>query len=349
MKKRLALLVLLMAFAMIIAACGGGTDGENADNNGDGQETTDSNGTNDVTEEETATEAIDLLMGTGSQGGTYFPLGAEMANVWNNNIEGLNVTSTESGASVENIAKISRGEFDLGMAVNLPAVNAANGTGEFEGKKVENFAFIGHIYPEVMQVVTREATGVESIADLAGKRVAIGPPGSGTQAAARLILEAYGLEEGDYDAYQEGFGDASAKLQDGTIDASFGLLGLPSSGIDQLQASTGDVKFLEVTGDGLAYIEENSGYSGLTIQAGAYEWLEQDVQTISAFAVLVANTNTVDDNLAYQLAKVMIENADQNTHPQSNHTTKENALNGSNGLPIHPGAKKYYQEIGLMD
>ncbi|GIQ67345.1 TAXI family TRAP transporter solute-binding subunit [Xylanibacillus composti] len=291
----------------------------------------------------------DLLMGTGSQGGTYFPLGAEMANVWNNQIEHINVTSTESGASVENLAKISRGEFDLGMSVNLPAIDAYEGKGEFEGNPVENFAFIGHIYPEVMQIVSRESTGVETIADLAGKRVAIGPPGSGTQAAAKLILEAYGLQDGDYVAYQEGFGDAKAKLQDGTIDASFGLLGLPDAGIDELQAATRDVKFLEVTGDALAHIEANSGYSGFAISAGSYEWLEADAHTISAFAILVANTDTVDEDLAYELARVMIEHNGDNTHPQSSHTTQENALNGSNGLPIHPGAQKYYQEIGLMD
>ncbi len=291
----------------------------------------------------------DLLMGTGSQGGTYFPLGAEMANVWNEHIDSINVTSTESGASVENLAKISRGEFDLGMSVNLPAVDAYEGTGEFAGNAVDNFAFIGHIYPEVMQIVTREATGVATIADLAGKRIAIGPPGSGTQAAAKLILEAYGLTDSDYEAYQEGFGDAKSKLQDGTIDASFGLLGLPDAGIDELQAATKDVKFLEVTGDALTYIEENSGYSGLTIAAGSYEWLEADAHTVSAFAILVANTDTVDDELAYELAKVMIEKNADNTHPQSNHTTQQNALNGSNGLPIHPGAEKYYKEIGILD
>lgn len=345
MNKKLALLVLLLSFVMIVAACGGGTDNENTNADANGNE----GGTATETNDDTATETIDLLMGTGSQGGTYFPLGAEMANVWNNNIERVNVTSTESGASVENLAKISRGEFDLGMTVNLPAVDAFNGTGEFSGKKVENFAFIGHIYPEVMQVITREATGVKSIADLAGKKVAIGPPGSGTQAAAILILKAYGLEEGDYQAYQEGFGDAKSKLQDGTIDASFGLLGLPNAGINELQASTKDVKFLEITGDALAYIEENSGYSGLTISAGTYEWLEQDANTMSAFAVLVANTDTVDDDLAYQLAKVLIEKSNENTHPQSDFATKENALNGSKGLPIHPGAEKYYKEIGLMD
>lgn len=324
-------MLLLIAFALV-AACGGGDDDSVSEEN---KGTSDRGGT------------TDLLMGTGSQGGTYYPLGAEMANVWNNNIDNVNVTSTESGASVENLAKISNGEFDLGMTVNLPAYDALAGTGDFEGNQVDNFAFIGHIYPEVLQIVTRESTGINSIEDLRGKRVAIGPPGSGTQAAAKLVLEAYGLEEGDYEAYQEGFGDAKSKLQDGTIDASFGLLGLPDAGIDELQASVRDVKFLPLSDEATAYIEENSGYEAYTISAGSYEWLEEDIPAASAFAVLVANTDTVDDDLAYQLAKVMLEHADENTHPQARHMTQENALNGLGDLPLHPGAEKYYQEIGI--
>lgn len=338
MFRKKSLLALLFTLVLVIAtACGGGTD-ENEESTGtdDGTDGTGSSG-----------ETVDLLMGTGSQGGTYFPLGAEMANVWNANIDNVNVTSTESGASVENLAKISNGEFDLGMTVNLPAYDALEGTGDFEGQKVENFAYIGHIYPEVLQVVTRESTGINSIEDLKGKRIAIGPPGSGTQAATKIVLEAYGLKDGDYDAYQEGFGDAKAKLQDGTIDASFGLLGLPDAGIDELQASVNDVKLLEISAEAMKYIEENSGYSAFTIPAGSYEWQEEDVPAASAFAVLVANTDTVDDDMAYQLAKVMLEHADENTHPQARHMTEENALNGLGDLPLHPGAERYYQEIGI--
>ncbi|MEH7382917.1 TAXI family TRAP transporter solute-binding subunit [Bacillus sp. JJ1533] len=335
MLRKYSFLTLLLALVLVIAACSSdNTNGEDKD---------------DVGKDSGDKGTVDLLMGTGSQGGTYFPLGAEMANVWNKNIERVNVTSTESGASVENLAKISNGEFDLGMTVNLPAYDALNGTGDFEGKKVENFAFIGHIYPEVLQIITRESTGVETIADLKGKRIAIGPPGSGTQAATKAVLAAYGINDGDYDAYQEGFGDAKSKLQDGTIDASFGLLGLPDAGADELQASVGDVKFLEVTGDELKVVEESSGYTGYTIKAGSYEWLKEDVNAVSAFAVLVANTETVDDELAYQLAKVMIEKASENTHAQAAHMTKENALNGLGELPIHPGAEKYYKEVGILD
>lgn len=344
-KRKYGFLALLFAFLLLfVAACNSSeTEGNETSSNNDttqeGQNNTDGQ----------SQERIDLLMGTGSQGGTYFPLGAEMANVWNRNIDNVNVTSTESGASVENLAKIANGDFDLGMTVNLPAYDALAGKGDFEGRKVENFAFIGHIYPEVLQVVTRESTGIKSIADLKGKRIAIGPPGSGTQAATKAVLAAYGIQDGDYEAYQEGFGDAKSKLQDGTIDASFGLLGLPDAGIDELQASVGDVKFLEITGDALAYVEENTGYAGYTIKAGSYEWLENDVGTVSAFAILVANTDTVSDDIAYQLAKVMVEKSNENTHVQAQHMTLENALNGLGDLPIHPGAERYYKEVGVLN
>src|SRR5690606_36080612 len=142
--------------------------------------------------------------------------------------------------------------------------------------------------------------------------------------------------------------DAKAKLQDGTIDASFGLLGLPDSGINELQATTGDVKLLEISGKELEEIAEKTGYTPYTIEAGSYEWLNHNVSTVSAFAVLVANTDTVDEELAYQLAKIMIEKSDQNTHAQARHMTKENALYGLGNLPLHPGAEKYYKEVGIL-
>ncbi len=342
-KKKHGLIILLLALAMVVSACGGGGGA-----NQSGTEAP-SEGEQPANEETSSGEKVDLLMGTGSQGGTYFPLGQEMANVWNRNIENVNVTSTESGASVENLAKIGNGEFDLGMSVHIPALNAYNGTGDFEGRKIENFAFVGFIYPEVLQIITRESTGINSIADLKGKRVAIGPPGSGTQTIAKTVLAAYGITDADYTAYQEGFGDAKAKLQDGTIDASFGILGLPNAEIDELQVAVKDVKFLEITGDELAKIQEESGYQPFTIPAGSYEWLDHDVSTVSAYAILVANTDTVSDDVAYELAKVMFEKSDENTHPQARHMTPENALLGSEGLPIHPGAERYFKEAGIMN
>ncbi|GFZ92102.1 hypothetical protein GCM10010978_33010 [Compostibacillus humi] len=179
------------------------------------------------------------------------------------------------------------------------------------------------------------------------KGIAIGPPASETNSVSKLILEAYGIGEDDYQAYQEGFGDAADGVQDGNIDISIGILGLPAGSIESLQASTGDVKMLELSDDAISYIEENSGYVRYTIPQDSYDFLDSDIETVTAFAILMANTDTISEEVAYELAKSMVEHADQNTHAQSVHMTLENALNGAEGLPIHPGAKRYYEEQGL--
>ncbi|UFJ43414.1 TAXI family TRAP transporter solute-binding subunit [Brevibacillus humidisoli] len=341
MKKRFyGLVSLLLAVALIVSACGSGTGQQQA-----GGET----GTGGTAESQ-VDYRTDLQIGTGSTGGTYFPLGQEIANVLNDHVqvEGFNSSAVATGASVDNLAKIGRGELQLGLSVHLTAWNAVNGKGEFEGAAIKNVGFMGHIYPEVMQVVTLKSKGITSIADLKGKKVAIGPAGSGTQAAAKLVLEAYGIKDGDYEAYQEGFGDAKGKLQDGVIDATFGLLGLPASSIDELQAQTQDVKYLPIEGEALQYVEEHSQYKSFEIPGDSYEWLGSPVNTISAYAVLVGSTTQVSDELGYEITKALFENASQITHQQGKNITKENALRGSDGLPLHPGAEKYFKEAGIL-
>lgn len=177
--------------------------------------------------------------------------------------------------------------------------------------------------------------------------IAIGPPASETNSLSKVIFDAYGIEDGDYSEYQEGFADAADGIQDGNIDISLGILGLPAGSLESLQASSGDVKMLGFSDDAIKYMEENTGYQAYTIPADTYDFLEDDVQTITAFAILVANTDTISEDLAYDLAKLMIENADENTHAQAEQMTLDNALSGSEGLPIHPGAAKYYEEQGL--
>ncbi len=177
--------------------------------------------------------------------------------------------------------------------------------------------------------------------------IAIGPAASETQSASKLILEAYDLKETDYKAYQESFGDAAEMIQDGNIDISMGVLGLPTSSIESLQASAKDVKLLGLSDEAIDYIEKNSEYKRYTIPAGSYDFLDEDIETVTAFAVLMGNTDTIDEELGYQLAKTMIEHSEENTHQMSKHMKLENALNGSEGLPIHPGAKRYYEEQGL--
>ena len=179
------------------------------------------------------------------------------------------------------------------------------------------------------------------------KSIAIGPPASETNNVSQLILQAYGIEDGDYKEYQEGFGDAADLVQDGNIDISIGVLGLPAGSIESLQASSGDVKMLGLSDKAIEYIEENSGYKRLTIPKDTYDFMTEDIETVTAYAILMGSMDTIDEDLGYQIAKSMVEDADENTHAQATQMTLENALRGAEGLLIHPGAKRYYEEQGL--
>src|SRR5690625_2847744 len=178
-------------------------------------------------------------------------------------------------------------------------------------------------------------------------KIAIGPPASATNTLSKVILDAYGIGSDDYEEFQEGFGDAADLVQDGNIDISVGVLGLPAGSIESLQASTGDVVMLELSDDVIEKIESNSDYKRFTIPQDSYEFLESDIETIAAYAILMGNTDTIDEELGYELARIMVEHADEVTHEQGKMLTLENALNGAEGLPIHPGAKRYYEEQGL--
>lgn len=207
---------------------------------------------------------------------------------------------------------------------------------------------IGVLVLSIMSIILVACGGSDDAGDGGdGKeaRVAIGPIGSESNYISKIMLEAHGVE--NYKEYEEGFGDAADLVQDGNIDVTMGVLGLPNGSIESLQASTGDVVLLGLEEDAIEEIESKSEYKRHTIPAGSYDFVEEDIETVAAYAVLVGNTNTIDNELAYDLAKTMVESAEEITHAQAVDMTLENALNGSEGMPIHPGAKKYYEEQGL--
>lgn len=292
-----------------------------------------------------------LQLGTGSTGGVYYPLGQEYANIFVDtiDIEGLNVTAVETGASVENLAKIARGELQLAIAQHNTAQDAVNGRGEFEGAKVENVGLLGKLYPEAAQIITLESSGIDSVADLRGKTVAIGPPGGGTREAAEQILAAYGLEEGSYTALEEGFADAKTKLQDGNADASIEILGVPAASLQELHATTGQVKLIPITGPELDTVVANSQFEKYEIPAGTYDFLDEPVPTVSVFASMYASTTQVSEELGYELTKALYERTEDLTLAQKELITLEEATLGQGDVPLHPGARKYFAEQGLLD
>ncbi|CAN5548467.1 TAXI family TRAP transporter solute-binding subunit [soil metagenome] len=293
----------------------------------------------------------DLQLGTGSVGGVYFPLGQELANILTDNIsvDGFNVSSVESGASVDNLAQIARGDMQLGIAQNNTAQQAVAGEGEFKGSPVKNAGFMGQLYPEAISIITLKSSGIKSVEDLKGKRVAIGPPGGATRGGADLVLNAAGIKEGDYKAFEEDFGTAQTKLQDGNLDASIEVVGVPSASISELQATTGEVKLVPLSSEIQQKIADTSGYRPYEIPADSYDFLQGPLPSVSAFATMFGSTNQVSEDLGYKITKTIYEKSNSLTLAQKQFISPDSALDGQGDLPLHPGAQRYFEEEGLLE
>lgn len=325
-KRTLRLAAAIAAGAMILAACNGDDDA------------TDDNG------EEATGDRTFLTMATGSTGGTYFPLGGAMAGVWNDNIDAVRVNTQSSGASVENLRLLDGGEVDMILAVNGVADTAAAGTGEFDGTPLD-FVAIANIYGEVTQIVATADSGITEIADLAGARVALGPPGSGTEVIARTILQAQGIDpDNDITPFNDTFGEAADGLRDGRLDAAFAILALPAGSIEEVATSV-DITIVSIPQDLLdQLIADDQTLSALTIEAGTYSGQAEDAVTVTNWATLYA-TLDLDEDIAYELTRVLFEETESiaNAVAVGNQIQLATALDG-NTIDVHPGAQRYYDE-----
>lgn len=337
MKKVLSLLLVLVLVLGTLALVGCAPEEEAAE---DKQAA-------DKPAEEEEVVVRQLAFATGGTGGTYYPLGGAMAAVWNKNIEAINVTIQPSGASVENINRLASGEVDIALAMNNVADSAFNGVGESFPKALTNFYALGVVYPEVMHVVTTQDSGIKTIADLQGKRVNPGPPGSGTFVTAMKILEAFGVD--DFDSNPGSFTDAVAGMRDGTLDAAFAVIAFPGSAVVEMGMAR-DVKILEIDGADFDAVQKLIPFAApFTITGGAYKGQDEDAMTIALQAVLYSNDELTDEE-AYNITKILFEKTADIAagHARGNQISIDNALDGIT-TPFHPGAIKYFKEIGIMD
>ncbi len=288
-----------------------------------------------------------LTMITGGESGTYYAFGGVIANVLTEKLDGITITASTSGASAANARSLNNKEADLAILQNDVMDYAYNGIEVFtDDGKLENLATIGTLYPEVIQIVATEASGIKSVADLAGKRVSVGDLGSGTEANARQILEACGLSYDDLGKVEYlGFGDSSTAMQQLTIDAAFVTAGVPNPAITELNAIT-KINIVPVSGaEADALIAKYPFYAKYTIQEGAYDNLA-GAETVAVLATL-ACPKDLDEETVYQLTKALFENKDIIQHPKAADLDPAAAVTGVS-VPFHAGAEKYYKEIGVM-
>lgn len=289
---------------------------------------------------------MQLSISTGGTGGTYYPVGGGYAELINDYIDGYTAVAEVTGASVENVALISRGESDIALALADTVYQAYTGTGQLEGNQLENLRSLGVAYNNTVHIVTLADSGIESIADLEGQRVSVGAPGSGTEISAQTILEANGITYDDIEEQRLNFNETAAALRDGQIDAGFWSVGAPTSSILDL-ATTRDIRILSFSDEEVqAALDAEPTFARTTLAPDTYPGLSEEVVTVGTPNVLVVAAE-MDEQLAYDFLDVLYTNIDEiiAIHPSGNETTPQNSIEAT-PIPLHPGAVRYYEENG---
>ena len=303
-------------------------------------------------------------IGTGGTGGTYYPVGGVIAQAISNppgsrpcgqggscGVPGLVAIAQSSNGSVSNIKGIASGNLESGFAQSDTVYWTYTGTGVFKDEEpVMNMRAIANLYPESIHVVARKGSGIRTIHDLRGKRVSLDEPGSGTLIDARLILEAHDLSESDLKAQYIKPNLAAEKIKSGTLDAFFIVAGYPVSSVTQLASGVG-AQLVPVSGQQAeALINKFGFFSHDTIPANSYPGIGE-TPTVSVGAQWIVGSD-VDEMLVYNITQAIWNQQSRKLldggHPRGKAIVIDNALSGL-GIPLHPGAERYYREKGLIE
>lgn len=313
-KKAFAItLALLTAVALILAGCGGKTT---------------------------------LKMATGGTTGTYYAFSGTVSQVLSSKISNLSFNVQSTGASKANIYLVADKEADIAIVQNDVMYYAYNGTDLFaEEGAVKGFSAMAGCYAEVVQIVSKN--NIKSIEELKGKRVSVGDIGSGCEFNARQILEAYGMTFDDIQVNNLSFSDSATALKDDKIDAFFCVAGAPTTAIVEL-ATSNEINILGID-DAHAekLIAKYPFYTKFNVPGGAYKGVNNDVQTVAVVATYIVSDDLSED-LVYKMTKALFENKEEiaKAHAKGAELDPEYSVSGIS-IPIHPGALKYYKEIGV--
>lgn len=289
-------------------------------------------------------------IGTGGTAGTYYPVGGMIANAVSQPGK-IVVTAQATNGSVANVNGVVSGAMESGFSQSDVATWAYTGTGVFEGKpRVSDLRMIANLYPESIHLVVKKGSGIKSVADLRGKRVALDEPGSGTLVNARAVLAAWGVKESDIKPDYIKPNQAGDKLKDGALDAFFFVGGAPAGAIAELASSGAGIELVSLAGPQAEALRKANPYLALdNIAAGTYKDVPA-VQTMAVGAQWVTSAKA-DTETVYQITKALYSKAAQDAlaagHAKGKFITRENAVQGV-GIPFHPGAEKFYKEVGLL-
>ena len=326
MKKFLALILsLAMVFALV--ACGGEKTDDSQNNDGD------------------SSPPVAITLATGGTSGTYYAVGGVLKTVLDSKLtlSTLNVEST--GASVANVNMITDGEAQMAILQSDVINYAHEGTNSFDGAPETNALWVAGIYNETVQILAKP--GINTVSDLKGKTICVGDVGSGTEINAWQVLGAAGLTKDDVNAVNGSFQDGVDQLKDGKIDAAFTVAGAPTTAIVDY-ATTNQLNLVSLSEDELAKVlAEYPFLVQDNLPAGTYTGQDAEVCCVAVQAALVADESLSED-VVYEMTKAIYENQADLTagHAKWGLLSLETAL--ENTAPMHPGAEKYYKEVGAL-
>jgi TRAP transporter TAXI family solute receptor len=299
-------------------------------------------------------------IGTGGAGGTYFPIGGLIANAISNppgsrpcdkggscGVPGLVAIAVSTNASVANVNAIDAGQLDAGLAGAQSVTQGYNGEGKFVGNKRSKIRVIANLYPEDMHLVLAKGEKLGSLKDLNGKRVGVAAAGSGTQVSVRMILQHYGIKAEEHEL---GLAQSTQRLADGQLDAFFYAGGTPFAALIQLGSTKGFELYKFSDAEQKAINGIIPYYVDSMIPAGTYENITYDVPTLAVNGQLITSVDQPPE-LIYEITKALWNDNTRKLldkgHSKGKDIRKETALKGVL-IPVHPGAEKYYKEVGLM-
>ncbi|MFU8888209.1 MAG: TAXI family TRAP transporter solute-binding subunit [Trueperaceae bacterium] len=292
---------------------------------------------------------VPLTIATGGVAGVYYPVGGGYAQIVDQFVPGYTATVEATGASVDNVAFISRGDSDIALALADTVLAAYAGTGRFGPggslPRLPNLRVITVAYTNAVHVLTLEGSGIENLQDLRGKRVSVGSPGSGTEVSARTMLEAVGITYDDFQVERLGVGETADALRDGAIDAGFWSGGVPTGGVLSL-AETRQIKLVPISDEEFAQINAaDPTLIRYLFPAAAYRGTPETASVGTPNLIIVSSE--MDEELAYQFTKQLFANIGviQAIHPSAFETAPAAAL--ASPVPLHLGAIRALEELGL--
>ena len=289
-----------------------------------------------------AVQAQELRIGTASQGGAFYPVGQAISSLVGEHAEGLTMVPVVTQGSVQNPRLVNSGEVDIAITNNNLAVLANKGVGPYKSGGAMNLRAIGSLHFSVLHMMTLDGSDINSVADLKGKRVAVGPAGGGTIPFMGQVLGLYGLSMDDITPSFLSYADGFSQLSDGNVDAAFALSGYPAGAVMQAQANK-KLKYIPLTAEDVATaLEKFPNYNEVVIPADVYN-TDADGKLLGVNNMLVVDAGMADD-VAMKLAAAIYDNMDafraENAHARQ--IVPERSLELR--IPLHPGAEAYFKK-----